>query len=125
MCVHSVVHFRMHFVTCIFRGKQRDPNPKDNSLLRKETSTCKGFQYTFAAFLFIKEFWSGLGSLCLLLRFSHGSERAPAEGAPNHSREKEISNAAWAFSMAGFRDDKLFSELHAYAQAARKKNAIS
>ena len=32
-----------------FRGRQRDPNPKDNSLVGKETSTCKGFHSTFAA----------------------------------------------------------------------------
>ena len=31
------------------RSKQRDPNPKDNSLLRKETSTYKGFHSTSAA----------------------------------------------------------------------------
>ena len=37
--------------TC-FRSKQRDPSPKDNSLTRKETSTCKGFHSTFAALLF-------------------------------------------------------------------------
>ena len=32
-----------------FRGKQRDPNPKDNSLVRKETPTYKGFHSTLAA----------------------------------------------------------------------------
>ena len=26
------------------RGKQRDPNPEDHSLIRKTTSTCKGVQ---------------------------------------------------------------------------------
>ena len=31
------------------RSKQRDPNPKDNSLIRKDTSTCKGFHFTFVA----------------------------------------------------------------------------
>ena len=31
------------------RSKQRDPNPKDNSLIRKETSTYKGFHHTSAA----------------------------------------------------------------------------
>ena len=31
------------------RSKQRDPNPQDNSLIRKETSTNKGFRSTFAA----------------------------------------------------------------------------
>ena len=31
------------------RSKQRDPNPKDNSLTGKETSTCKGCHSTFAA----------------------------------------------------------------------------
>ena len=30
-------------------SKQRDPNPKDNSLIRKATSTYKGFHYTSAA----------------------------------------------------------------------------
>ena len=34
-----------------FRSKQRDPNPKDNSLIRKVTSTYKGFHSTFAALL--------------------------------------------------------------------------
>ena len=34
-----------------FRSKQRDPNPKDNSLIRKETSTYKGSHDTFAALL--------------------------------------------------------------------------
>ena len=33
----------------IIRSKQMDPNSKDNPLIRKETSTCKGFHYTFAA----------------------------------------------------------------------------
>ena len=32
-----------------FRSNQRDPNPKDNSLIGKETSTYKGFHATFAA----------------------------------------------------------------------------
>ena len=31
------------------RSKQRDPNPKGNSLVRKETSTYKGFHSMFAA----------------------------------------------------------------------------
>ena len=31
------------------KSKQRDPKPKDNSLIRKEPSTNKGFHYTFAA----------------------------------------------------------------------------
>ena len=31
------------------RSKQRDPKPKDNSLIRKEASTHKGFHSTFAA----------------------------------------------------------------------------
>ena len=31
------------------RSKQRDPNPKGNSLVRKDTSTYKGFHSTFAA----------------------------------------------------------------------------
>ena len=30
-----------------FRSRQRDPNPKDNSLVGKETSTYKGFYSTF------------------------------------------------------------------------------
>ena len=34
----------------VIRSKQRDPNPKDNSFVRKDTSTCKGFHSTFAAF---------------------------------------------------------------------------
>ena len=33
----------------VVRSKQRDPNPKDDSLIGKVTSTCKGFHYTFAA----------------------------------------------------------------------------
>ena len=33
------------------RSKQRDPNPKDNSFTRKETSTRKGFLSTVAAWL--------------------------------------------------------------------------
>ena len=32
-------------------NKQRDPDPKDNSLVGKETSTCKGFHSAFAALL--------------------------------------------------------------------------
>ena len=31
------------------RSKQRHPNPKDDSLIRKQTSTYKGFHSTFAA----------------------------------------------------------------------------
>ena len=31
------------------RSKRRDPNPKDNSSIRKEASTYKGFHSTFAA----------------------------------------------------------------------------
>ena len=31
------------------RGKQRDPNPKGNSLIRKGTSTYKGFHSKVAA----------------------------------------------------------------------------
>ena len=31
------------------RSKERDPNSKDNSLIRKETSTHKGFRSTFVA----------------------------------------------------------------------------
>ena len=34
----------------LLRSNQRDPNPKDNSLIRKQTST-KGFHSTFAALL--------------------------------------------------------------------------
>ena len=30
-------------------SKHRDPNPKDNSLIRKDTSKYKGFHSTFAA----------------------------------------------------------------------------
>ena len=33
------------------RSKQRDPNPKDDSLIRKETSTYKGPHAMFAALL--------------------------------------------------------------------------
>lgn len=33
----------------MIRSKQRDPNPKDNSLTRKETFTYKGFHDTVAA----------------------------------------------------------------------------
>ena len=33
----------------LLRSKQRDPNPKDTSLIRKEPSTYKGFHSTFAA----------------------------------------------------------------------------
>ena len=36
-------------VAAEIRSKQRDPNPKEYSLLRKDTSTCKGFHSTFAA----------------------------------------------------------------------------
>ena len=57
-------------------SKQRDPNPnpKDNSLLRKEPSTCKGFHSTFAALLsLILEFLLGLGPLCLLLTGGDGA----------------------------------------------------
>ena len=35
----------------LVRSKQRDPNPKDSSLIGKETSTYKGFQSMFAALL--------------------------------------------------------------------------
>ena len=40
------------------RGKQRDPNPKDSSLIGTCTSTCKGFHSTLAASFFL------LGGLC-------------------------------------------------------------
>ena len=52
------------------RSKHRDPNPNDNSLIRKETSTYKGFHSTFVALLcfLIEELLLGLGHLCLLLR---------------------------------------------------------
>ena len=30
-------------------SEQRDPSPRDNSLTRKETSTCNGFHSAFAA----------------------------------------------------------------------------
>ena len=43
------------------RSKQRDPNPKDNSLIRKETSTYKGFHSTFAA-------WSSYQGVVVRLR---------------------------------------------------------
>ena len=33
----------------VLRRKRRDPIPKDNSLIRKETSSYKGFHSTFAA----------------------------------------------------------------------------
>ena len=33
------------------RSKQRDPNPKDDSLIRKETSTYEGFHSTVGALL--------------------------------------------------------------------------
>ena len=33
----------------LVRSKQRDPNPKDNALMGKDTSTHKGFHSTFAA----------------------------------------------------------------------------
>ena len=46
------------------RSKQRDPNPGDGSLMRKEPSTYKGFHSAFA--VLVKEFLLGLGSLCLL-----------------------------------------------------------
>ena len=35
----------------MIRSKHRDPSTKDNSLIRKETSTHKGFHHTFAAML--------------------------------------------------------------------------
>ena len=39
----------------IFRSKQRDPDPKDDSFVRKEPSACKGFHYTSAASFSHKE----------------------------------------------------------------------
>ena len=39
------------------RSKQRDPNPKANSLIGKEASACKGFHDTFAAsFSYLRTF---------------------------------------------------------------------
>ena len=35
------------------RSKQRDPNPKDDSSVRKEPSTHKGFHSAFAALFFL------------------------------------------------------------------------
>ena len=32
-------------------SKERDPNPTEDSWMRKETSTCKGYHSTFAAFI--------------------------------------------------------------------------
>ena len=45
ICTH--VHVRAH--ACEIRSERRDSNAKDNSLIRKEASTSKGFHSTFAA----------------------------------------------------------------------------
>ena len=38
-----------HLASWEIRSKQSDPSPKDNSLIRTNTSTYKGLHYTFAA----------------------------------------------------------------------------
>ena len=59
-------------------GKRRGPNPKDNSLVRRETSTYKGFySYVSGVVFLFRSCFLGLGSLCLLLRY----------GKPNYSIE--------------------------------------
>ena len=67
--------------------RQRDPNPKDHVLIRKDTST----DSTFAAWLSYKGLFLGLGLLCLLLiaKYSVGvfgmrsSPRSPRARQPN------------------------------------------
>ena len=56
----------------MFRSKQKDPNPKDDSLIREEASTYEAFQYTFAALIMFKDLLLRLGSLCLLLNCYFG-----------------------------------------------------
>ena len=43
--MESILVFRK----LVIRSKQRDPKPEDNSLIRKEASTYRGFYSTFAA----------------------------------------------------------------------------
>ena len=62
-------------------SKQRDPNPKDNSLTREETSKHKGLHFTFAALLFLtKEVFvrvrvSSFAAQELLLKYAAWSYR--------------------------------------------------
>ena len=45
------------------------PNPKDNSLIRKQASAYEGFHSTCLQHCsLVKELFLGLGSLCLLLK---------------------------------------------------------
>ena len=46
-----VLQISLIMIICLFRSKPRDPNPKDNSLIRNDTYTYKWFHYTFAALL--------------------------------------------------------------------------
>ena len=51
-----------------FRSTQRDPNPKDTSLVRKETSTYFRDSILRLQHCVVQECLSGLGSLCLLFK---------------------------------------------------------
>ena len=42
-CIHTLKHVPAS------EANRKDPNPKDNSLLRKDTSACEGFRSTCAA----------------------------------------------------------------------------
>ena len=61
------------------RSKQRDPNPEDTSLIRKDTPTyMRDSILRLQQCFLIKEFLLGLGSLCLLLNTAGRPSRQAA-----------------------------------------------
>ena len=67
VCVYIYIYTYIYKERERERGKQRDPSPKDSSLVRKETSTRKGFLFCACSIVFlIKELLLGSGSLGLL-----------------------------------------------------------
>ena len=49
MIIIMIVTMKINKHIRLIRGSQRDPNPKDESLISKETSTYEGFHSMFAA----------------------------------------------------------------------------
>ena len=65
------------------RSEDRDPDPEDNSLARKEPSTCKRGSILHLQHCFlINDILLRLGSLCLLLKQEANKTGARSEAKP-------------------------------------------
>ena len=69
VCMYTYIYIYNYICCCCcvfdIDGLQRDPNPEDTSLIRKDISMYnKGAHCTFAELFLIKDSSLGLGTLC-------------------------------------------------------------